>query len=139
MQPAPTSVTTQPESPGPGEWSLEYRGGCTGQEAEKLRITRLDESEIAFDDFRLLRNDEGEYSGSAIFIAPMPVDGREIPYEIIYTLSSSDDGGFVGTETIIEGGGHGLDCPVELVYIARRSKSSANGESRIPLSKGKVL
>ncbi len=106
-----------PLAPSLGVWSLEYRGGCTGQEAEKLRITRLDESEIAFEDFRLLRKDEGEYSGSAIFIAPMPVDGREIPYEIIYTLSSSDDGGFAGTETIIEGGGHGLDCPVELLYV----------------------
>ncbi len=104
-------------APRAGTWSLEYHGGCSGREAETLRITRLDETAIVFDDFRLLRDDEGDYSGSAIFIAPMPVDGREIPYEIIYTLSSRDDGGFAGTETIIEGGGHGLDCPVELVFL----------------------
>ena len=101
----------------PGLWSLEYRGGCTGQEAERLQVTRLDTGEIAFDDFRLLRNEAGEFVGSATFFAPMPVDGRDIPYEITYALRASDDGGYVGTETIVEGGGHGLDCPVELVYI----------------------
>ena len=106
-----------PSPPRAGIWSLEYHGGCSGQEAEKLRITRLDESEISFDDFLLLRDDQGEYSGTADFIAPMPVDGRDIPYTITYTLSATGSGGFSGTETIVEGGGHGLDCPVELVFI----------------------
>ena len=105
-----------PPAPRAGTWTLEYRGGCTGQEAETLLITRLDEGEIAFDDFRLLRNAAGEFVGSATFFAPMPVDGRNIPYEISYRLRASDDG-YVGTETIVEGGGHGLDCPVELVFI----------------------
>ena len=48
----------------------------------------------------------------------MPVDGRDIPYEIRYVLRASDDGGFRGTETIIEGGGHGLACPIELVFVS---------------------
>ena len=113
--------TLQPElAPSPpraGRWSLEYRGGCSGQEAETLLITRLDENEISFDDYQLLRNDEGEYSGTVDRIAPMPVDGRDIPYTITYTLSATDDGGFAGTETIVEGGGHGLDCAVELRFI----------------------
>lgn len=112
--------TMQPEpglpAPRAGKWSLEFRGGCSGQEAETLQITRLDESEIVFDEFELLRNEGGDYVGSAIFIAPMPVDGRDIPYEISYRLSATEDGGFAGTETIVEGGGHGLDCPVELLY-----------------------
>lgn len=115
MQPEPG-----PSAPGPGVWSLEYRGGCTGQEAETLHITRLDAGEIAFDDFRLLRNEQGEYSGTADRIAPMPVDGRDIPYTITFTLRATEDGGFAGAETIIEGGGHGLDCPVELVFIGER-------------------
>lgn len=106
-----------PSAPRAGKWSLEYRGGCAGQEAETLHITRLDESEIAFDDFRLLLNEHGEYVGGATFFAPMPVDGRDIPYEISYTLNATDEGAFAGTETIVEGGGHGLDCPVELVYL----------------------
>jgi len=103
--------------PRAGIWSLEYSGGCSGQEAERLQITRLDADEIAFDDFRLLRDAAGDYAGSATFFAPMPADGRNIPYEIRYTLRASDEGSFAGTETIIEGGGHGLDCPVELVFI----------------------
>ena len=106
-----------PSPPRAGVWSLEYRGGCTGQEAETLQVTRLDESEIAFDDFQLLRNEAGEYVGRATFFAPMPVDGRNIPYEISYRLRVADEGGFAGVETIVEGGGHGLDCPVELIFI----------------------
>ncbi len=114
MAPTPTS---QPESPQAGIWSLSFTGGCTGQESEKLLITQLDEDVIVFDEFVLLRNEAGEYVGSAIFIAPMPVDGRDIPYEITYALKANDDGGFSGSETIVEGGGHGLGCPVELEFF----------------------
>ncbi len=117
MRPAPTAAPTQIATPGPGTWSLEFRGGCSGQEAETLHITRLDEDEIAFDDFQLLRNEAGEYVGGATFFAPMPADGRDIPYEISYTLRATDEGGFAGAETIVEGGGHGLDCPVELLFL----------------------
>jgi len=116
---APMPVPT-PEKPTAGMWSLRFTGECSGQEAESLLITQLDESKIVFDEFDLLRNEAGEYVGSAIFIAAMPVDGRDIPYEIRYVLRASDDGGFRGTETIIEGGGHGLGCPIELVYIGER-------------------
>ena len=104
------------KTPSPGLWSLAFTGECSGQEAESLRISQLDEDAIAFDEFELRRNDAGEYVGSAIFIAPMPVDGRDIPYEITYALSANDDGGFSGTETIVEGGGHGIACPITLVY-----------------------
>ena len=114
MAPAPESNA---ETPGPGLWSLQFTGECSGQEAESLRITQLDEAAIVFDEFELLRNDAGDYAGSAIFIAPMPVDGRDIPYEISYLLRASGDGGFRGTETIVEGGGHGLACPVELDFV----------------------
>lgn len=106
-----------PPAPRAGAWLLEFHGGCTGQEAETLLITRLDESAIAFDEFELLRDDQGEYSGTADFVAPMPADGRDIPYTITYRLSASEDGGFAGTETIVEGGGHGLDCPIKLAFI----------------------
>ena len=115
MQDAPSQQPVQPQA---GEWSLSFSGGCTGQDAEAILITRLTESEIAFDDFQLLRNEAGEYVGSANFIAPMPVDGREIPYTISYTLRRTEDGGFVGSETIVEGGGHGIACPVELVFVS---------------------
>ena len=77
----------------------------------------MDESVIVFDEFELLRNEEGKYVGSAIFIAPMPVDGRDIPYEISYELRATAEGGFVGTETIVEGGGHGIACPIELLFV----------------------
>ena len=113
MAPAPTS---EPDGPKAGEWSLLFGGECAGRESESLQIAQLDESAIVFDEFELLRNEAGEYVGSAIFIAPMPVDGRDIPYEITYALSANDDGGFSGTETIIEGGGHGLACSITLVY-----------------------
>ena len=112
MAPAPAS---QPESPQAGVWSQNFSGGCAGQESEKLLITQLDEDVIAFDEFDLRRNEAGEYVGSAIFIAPMPVDGRDIPYEISYVLRATEDG-FSGTETIVEGGGHGIACPITLVY-----------------------
>ncbi len=113
------TMQTEPGPPAPraGIWSLEYRGDCSGQEAETLHITRLDDQEIAFSDFQLLRNEADEYVGGATFFAPMPADGRNIPYEISYRLRASDAGGFAGEETIVEGGGHGLDCPIELIFI----------------------
>lgn len=114
MAPVPESASEEPQT---GSWTLRFSGDCSGQEAESLLITQLDESAIVFDEFELLRNEAGEYAGSAIFIAPMPVDGRDIPYEIRYVLRASDDGGFRGTETIIEGGGHGLTCPIELDFV----------------------
>lgn len=106
--------------PQAGKWRQSYTGECAGRESETLLIAELDEMKMVFDDFRLLRDDAGQYSGSAIFIAPMPVDGRDIPYEITYALRATDDGAFIGTETIVEGGGHGLDCPIELVFIGER-------------------
>ncbi len=102
-----------------GAWTLAYTGGCVGRESETLLIRQLDETGIVFDEFELLRDETDEYVGSAIFIAPMPVDGRDIPYEISYALRAADDGRFSGTETIIEGGGASLGCPVELVYGGR--------------------
>ena len=117
MERAPESVEKQPDLPRPGNWSLEFAGDCTGQEAEPILITHLDDEEIVFGDFRLLRAEDGQYRGSAIFIAPMPIDGREIPYEIAYVLSVTETGSFVGTETIIEGGGHGIACPIELIFV----------------------
>ena len=115
---APPSAPSEREldSPRVGKWSLEYTGGCTGRESEPLLITRLDETEIVFDDFHLLRNEDGEYVGSAVYYASMPVDGREIPYEIAYVLKGTDAGSFVGTETVTEGGGQSLGCPIELHY-----------------------
>ncbi len=117
MAPLPESNAKTPD---PGLWSLRFTGDCSGHEAESLLITQLDEKTIVFDEFELLRNEAGEYVGSAIFIAPMPVDGRDIPYEISYELRASDDGGFSGTETIIEGGGHGLACPIELIFVREK-------------------
>ena len=115
---APPSAPSEREldSPRVGKWSLAYTGGCTGRESEPLLITRLDETEIVFDDFHLLLNEDDEYVGSAIFIASMPVDGREIPYEIAYVLKGTDAGSFVGTERVTEGGGQSLGCPIELHY-----------------------
>ncbi len=113
----PSEANPQPDHPVAGRWSLEYTGSCTGREAESILITRLDQEEIVFDEFRLLPDEQGHYSGGANFIAPMPVDGREIGYSVAYQLSRTEDGGFIGSETVVEGGGHGIDCPVELRYI----------------------
>ena len=115
---APPSAPSEREldSPRVGKWSLEYTGGCTGRESKPLLITQLDETEIVFDDIQLLRSESGEYVGSVVYYASMPVDGREIPYEIAYVLKGTDAGGFVGTETVTEGGGQSLGCPIELVY-----------------------
>lgn len=103
--------------PRAGLWSLEYTGGCTGREAERLQIIRLDETAIVFGDFTLLRDESGQYIGTADRIAPMPVDGREIGYTITYTLTADEMGAFAGVERVVEGGGHGLDCPVVLRYL----------------------
>ncbi len=109
---------TMETSPSPiplkaGIWTLEYVGDCQAREAETIHITGLDEREIAFDDFRLLRDETGQYTGSASFIAPMPADGREIGYIISYSLSPTADG-YAGQQLVVEGGGHGIGCPVRL-------------------------
>ncbi len=107
-----TSPTPIP--PKAGMWTLRFHGECAGREAETVQVTRFDEAEIAFDDFRLLRDATGQYTGSANFIAPMPVDGREIGYIISYSLKPAADG-YSGQQLVIEGGGHGIGCPVRLV------------------------
>ena len=112
MAPAQSTARQEPKA---GLWTLAYSGECAGRESEQLLVTRLDESAIVFDEFELLRNEAGEYVGSAIFIAPMPVDGREIPYEIAYVLELNGTGGFSGSETVVEDGGHSIACPIELL------------------------
>ena len=99
-----------------GRWSLEYGGTCSGREAKLIHISQLDDSQVVFDDFHLRRNDDGQYKGNADFIASMPVDGRDIPYTIAYVVRRDGAGGFVGTETVVEGGGRSADCPIELVF-----------------------
>ena len=99
-----------------GIWSLNFSGDCQGRESERLHITQLDDSAIVFDEHTLSRGEDGAYSGTAHFVAAMPVDGRDIPYTISYSLHTSKAGGFRGTQTVIEDGGHGLSCPVELVF-----------------------
>ena len=110
-----------PIPPAAGLWTLHFHGDCAGRESESVRIKRLDDNEIAFDDFRLLRDDAGEYTGSATFIAPMPADGRDIGYVVTYELRRDDAGGFAGTQTVVEGGGHGIGCPVALTPPKRDS------------------
>ena len=100
---------------GAGRWLLEYGGACSGRGSESINISRLDAAQIVFDDFRLRLNDDGQYEGSADFIAAMPVDGRDIPYTIAYVVKRDEAGGFVGAETVIEGGGRSADCPIRLV------------------------
>ncbi|MCY4145026.1 MAG: hypothetical protein OXE95_11835 [Chloroflexi bacterium] len=102
-------------TPGTGSWTLEYAGDCQAREPDAIQITRLDEQKIAFDDFRLLRDETGHYTGSASFIAPMPADGREIGYIISYRLQPAADG-YVGQQLVVEGGGHGIACPVKLAH-----------------------
>ena len=114
---APPQSTVRQEAKA-GKWTLAYSGECAGRETETVRIARLDESAIVFDEFELLRNEAGEYAGSAIFSAPMPVDGREIPYEIAYVLKLNEADGFSGSETVIEDGGHAIACPIELVFVS---------------------
>ena len=126
---APPSAPSEREldSPRVGKLSLQYTGGCTGREAELIHVARLDESALIFDDFHLLRDESGHFIGSADFIAPMPADGRDIVYTVSYSLSLSEGDEFIGTEKITEGGGHSLDCPVELLYIgALRSRRSCS-------------
>lgn len=104
------------QTPRAGAWSLAYTGGCAGRESETIQVTRLDDAELVFDEFRLRRNTEGVFEGSADFIAPMPADGRDVIYTIAYALSLSDDGIFTGSESITEDGGESLDCPIQLVF-----------------------
>lgn len=113
---APQPRPLEPALPQAGRWTLRYTGECAGREAEPLLITRLDEGALVFDDFQLERNEQGDYVGSAIFIAPMPVDGREIPYEIAYALRPTAAGAFAGSETVTEGGGQSIACPIELDF-----------------------
>ncbi len=113
---APQPRPLEPALPQAGRWTLRYTGECAGREAEPLLITRLDEQELVFDDFHLERNERGDYVGSAIFIAPMPVDGREIPYEIAYALRPTAAGAFAGSETVTEGGGQSIACPIVLDF-----------------------
>lgn len=117
MAPMPDAGPAQPQTPRVGRWSLAYTGGCTGREAEPIEVTRLDATELVFDEFHLRVDEAGEYAGSADFIAPMPADGRDVVYTVAYRLSLNEDGTFVGTETITEGGGHSLDCPVALDFV----------------------
>ena len=102
-------------SPRAGIWTLRYTGECAGRAAERLDITQLDAAVIAFADFTLRRDAAGGYVGSALFSAPMPADGRDIPYEIAYRLRP-EGGGFSGSETVIESGGHGIACPIALKF-----------------------
>ena len=103
-------------APQAGIWVLRYSGECAGRAAERIHITQLDAATIAFADFTLRADAAGDYVGSAMFSAPMPADGRDIPYEIAYRLRPAG-GGFHGSETVIESGGHGIACPVGLVFI----------------------
>ncbi len=107
------AIPLRTPAPGAGFWTMDYVGDCQAREAETLHIIRLDEREITFDDFRLLRDETGQYTGSASFIAPMPADGREIGYIISYSLSPTADG-YAGQQLVVEGGGHGIGCPVRL-------------------------
>jgi len=107
--------TMLPPAAQPGAWRLEYRGECAGREAEPLQITRIDERAIAFTDFLLEADAQQVYRGRARYIAPMPADGRDIAYTIDYALQANEHGGFTGEQVVIESGGHGLACPVELV------------------------
>ncbi len=116
LAPPLTIDETAARLPPAGPWTLAYTGACQDREAESLLINHLTEAEIAFDEFRLLRAEDGQYIGSADFIAPMPADGRDIVYTIAYRLQLTAAGRLVGTETIIESGGHGLACPIELAY-----------------------
>ena len=115
--PADDGSDASSERPKTGRWSLEYTGGCTGREAEAILVTHLDDNTLIFDDFELRRDDDGQFTGSADFVAPMPADGRDVIYTIAYSLRDVGEGKYAGTETITEGGGHSLDCPVELVYV----------------------
>lgn len=99
-----------------GRWTLQYIGGCAGRESEAIQVSRLDEAELVFDEFHLRRDSEGVFQGSADFIAPMPADGRDVIYRISYALHALEHGKFAGTETITEGGGAALDCPIQLVF-----------------------
>ncbi len=120
----PPASLPEAEAAQAGRWALEYTGACSGREAETIHISQLSVSQIVFDDFRLSLNDDDQYEGSADFIAPMPADGRDVIYTIAYSLRRSEDGGFVGTERVIEDGGHSLDCPIRLVFAPEQAHST---------------
>lgn len=123
----PSATTERETGARAGNWRLHYTGSCVGREAEPLLITQLDDAEMVFGDFHLLRDAAGAYIGSALFIASMPVDGREIPYEIAYALNATEAGGFAGTESVVEGGGHGITCPVELLFVEDETANHSTG------------
>ena len=64
MAPMPEMHVNEAGQPRTGAWSLRYTGGCTGREAETLAITKLDESEIVFDDFQLRRDETAAMSAA---------------------------------------------------------------------------
>ena len=104
-------------SPQVGRWTLQYTGECAGRESETIHVTELDDADLVFDDFHLRRSADGVFAGSSDFIAPMPADGRDVIYTISYAFRAVADGSFSGIEQITEGGGHSLDCPIELVFV----------------------
>ena len=114
--PTPTAFNQGSAAGGVGRWLLEYDGPCSGRESESIAISQLDAAQMTFDGFHLRRNAAGQYEGSADFTASMPVDGRDIPYTIAYVLNRNEGGGFVGVESVTEGGGHALECPIALVF-----------------------
>lgn len=114
--PVKSPVDQPTDRPQLGRWTLAYTGGCSAREAETIQVTHLDDAALVFDDFELRSDDEGQFTGSADFVAPMPVDGRDVVYTISYALRADLEGKFSGIEKVTEGGGHSLDCPVELLY-----------------------
>ena len=102
-----------------GPWTLHFKGDCAGRESEPIQVTRLDAAQLHFDDFSLHRDAADLYRGSANFIAPMPADGRDIIYTVSYSLRRETDSKLSGIQSITEGGGHSLPCPVELIRDAR--------------------
>ena len=105
--------TTAPDPS--GVWTLHFLGDCAGRESERIQVLSLDDAQMSFADFTLKRDADRVYSGSANFIAPMPVDGRDIVYTVRYSLRRETDGRFSGVQSITESGGHSLPCAVELV------------------------
>ena len=101
-----------------GRAALQYSGVCQGREAKPVVIAQADAEQMTLDGIVLRRaaGQDEQYAGRADFIAPMPADGRDIVYTIAYSLRRRVDGSLAGTESVIESGGHALDCPVALVF-----------------------
>lgn len=114
--PAPTLSPTDDSIAPLGIWSFEYSGDCSGRDAETIDITTLGEQEIVFDEFILVKSDDGDYVGSIESIAPMPADGRDIVFETLIEISQDDSTTFSGTETITETGKGSDACPIQIVY-----------------------